>query len=397
MPTALGLGLFYAALFAGTGASVPFIPVWFQAQGLTGAQIGVILAAPYFGRTLAAPLLALWADGFRLRRTPMVWMAAAATAAYAMVGLLHGFWLWLIVWLAASTLLSMLSPLADVIALRSSRREGFAYGWPRGIGSMGYVFGNIAMGLVLLRAPPVAVLVWTVAAASLTALAAWRLLPPEVVHEAGETPARADLVRGLGGLLRDPVFMLAVVSIGLIQSSHGFYYSFSALLWRKQGVPNGLIGLLWGFGVSVEVLFLWFMEPFRRRVGPGWLLVIGGAAAVLRWTGLGLSPPIGLLFALQALHALSYTASFLASLRLMEQLSPPRSASAAQTLNSVFSGGVLIGLATVGSGRLFDVFGAHGYFAMTGVAGAGLIGAVLLLPRLKDRQPASLSAASNNR
>ena len=396
MPTALGIGLFYAALFAGSGASMPFMPVWFQAQGLSGVQIGVILAAPSFGRTLAAPMLALWADGFRLRRTPIIWMSAGATAAYSAVGLLHGFWVWLIAWLIASVLLGMLSPLTDVITMRSAKREGFTYGWPRGIGSVGYVLGNVGMGMVMLHAPPAAVLIWTVTASGLTALAAWLMLPPEVVHEAGETPARADLVRGLGGLLRDPVFMLAIGSIGLIQSSHGFYYSFSTLLWRRQGVPENLIGLLWGFGVAAEVLFMWFLEPWRRRIGPGRLLVVGGVAAMVRWTGLAFSPGLYVLFALQVLHALTYTATFFAALRLIEQLSPPQSASAAQTLNSVFSGGLLIGLVTVASGPLFDGLGVGGYLVMTGVAGVGLLGALVLLTQLKV-QPASLSAASNSR
>ena len=69
--------------------------------------------------------------------------------------------------------------------------------------------------------------------------------------------------------------MLAVGSIGLIQASHGFYYGFSTLLWRRQGLPDNLIGLLWGFGVGAEVLFMWFLEPWRRRVGPARLAMVG--------------------------------------------------------------------------------------------------------------------------
>jgi len=385
MPVAIGLGLFYAALFVGSGASLPFMPLWFKAQGLSGAQIGVILAAPSFARTVAAPALALWSDGFRLRRTPMVWMGAGATLAFAAVGLLHGFWGWLIAWLTGSILLGMLSPLADVIALRRSRRDGFAYGLPRGVGSAGYVFGNVVMGAVMLRAPVVSVLIWTIAAAALASLAARLVLPSEPVHEVADIPARTDLAEGLHGLLRDPTFMLAIGSIGLIQASHGFYYGFSTLLWRRQGVPENLIGMLWGFGVGMEVLFMWFLEPWRRRVGPARLLIVGGGAAVIRWTALALSPAPMLLFAIQALHALTYAATFFASLRLIEQLSPPQSASAAQTLNSVFSGGLMMGLVTLASGPMFDAWGFKGYYAMTALAGLGLAGALALASKLRTR------------
>jgi PPP family 3-phenylpropionic acid transporter len=383
MSTMLGLGFFYAAIFVGTGASLPFMPVWFKAQGLSGAEIGVILAAPAFGRTLAGPVLALWADGFRLRRTPLIWLGVGAGLAFAAIGMVRGFWPWLVAWLLGSILLGMLSPLADVIALRRSRRDGFAYGVPRGIGSAGYVFGNVVMGAVMQRAAVVSVLIWTVAAAAITGLGARFLLPAEPVHETGEPPVGADLAKGLGGLLRDPTFMLAIGAIGLIQSSHGFYYGFSTLLWRRQGVPENLIGLLWGFGVGMEVLFMWFLEPWRRRVGPARLLIVGGVAAVVRWTALALAPAPLWLFPIQALHALTYAATFFASLRLIERLSPPESASAAQTMNSVFSGGVMMGLATLASGPMFDAFGFGGYYAMTAVAGLGLLGALILPSRLK--------------
>lgn len=37
MPVTLRLGLFYGAIFIGTGASSPYLPVWFAHHGLSGA------------------------------------------------------------------------------------------------------------------------------------------------------------------------------------------------------------------------------------------------------------------------------------------------------------------------------------------------------------------------
>ncbi|HEX4197022.1 MAG TPA: MFS transporter [Caulobacteraceae bacterium] len=357
------------------------MPVWFRAQGLSGTQMTIIFAAPMFARTVAGPGLAIWADGFRLRRTPMIWLAAGAAVSYASLGLLHGFWRWLVAWFLGTTMLGVLSPLTDVITLRRARLDGFGYGLPRGVGSAGYVLGNVGMGVILLRAPPVTVLIWTVAAASLTALGGRLWLPADPVREGTAALERRDLIGGLGALFRQPVFLLAIASVGLIQASHGFYYSFSTLVWRRQGVPEGWIGLLWGFGVGAEVLFMWFLEPWRRSVGPERLLVIGGLGAMVRWTAFAFQPALWLLFPLQALHALSFTATFMASLRLVERLSPPENASAAQTLNSSISGGLLTGLATVASGPLFDAWGAKGYLAMTFIAGLGVAGGLRLALR----------------
>src|SRR5580698_2168307 len=386
MSIALRLGLYYAALFIGSGASAPYAGVWFKAHGMTGAAIGLILAAPSLGRAATGPALAVWADGFSLRRTPIAMMGLGVGAAYLGLAMTHGFWAWLALWFVSQSLFGGCSPLADVIALRRARTEGFNYGWPRGIGSAAYVFGNVAMGFILGVAAPDALLIWATVAALTSGLAAWWLLPPDPVHEGGQRLRRRDQLKGLRTLVADPVFMLAIVSTGLIQASHGFYYGFSALTWKGQGLPSGLVGVLWGVGVGAEIAFLWFMEPWRRRIGPERLVVLGGTGAVVRWTCLAMSPPLWLLFGLQTLHALSFTATFMGSLQLMERLAPPSSASGAQTLNSALSGGVLIGLATMASGRLFDAVGARGYLVMSVIAAAGLGGALCLSPMQRARK-----------
>src|ERR1700722_7384220 len=96
---------------------------------------------------------------------------------------------------------------------------------------------------------------------------------------------------------------------------------------------------------------------------------------------------------MQALHALSFTATFMGTLQLIERLAPAKSASGAQTLNAVLSGGVLIGLATMASGPLFDAGGAHGYLIMSLIAAVGLGGALCLEP-LQLRRKAKLAVDS---
>ena len=65
---------------------------------------------------------------------------------------------------------------------------------------------------------------------------------------------------------------------------------------------------------------------------------------------------------------------------LVERLAPRDSQTAAQTLSSVLSAGLLIGGATAVSGPLYDRFGAGGYAAMAVMSAVGLV-AALSLPR----------------
>lgn len=378
MNSALRLGFFYAAVFVGTGASLPYMPVWFRTNGLTGSQIGLLLAAPLLARAITGPILAIWADGFILRRSPIALMMLAAGIAYTAIGFTTGFGAWFVLWFVAGTLMSTVTPLTDVLTLRRAGREDFNYGWPRGIGSAAYIVANVGAGALLARMTPDVILIWTAGSALFAAIVAVVLLPREPVQETGETLARRERWQGLSGLLRDRTFMLAAMSIGLIQATHAFYYGFSALAWRREGIGEGMVGLLWGFGVAVEIGFLWFLEPWRKRIGPERLLVLGGVAAVVRWTAFAFSPPLWLLFPLQALHTFTFAATFVGGLMIIQQLAPARAATAAQTISSALSGGLLIGLATLASGALFDVVGARGYFAMAAMGAVGLAGAIRL-------------------
>jgi PPP family 3-phenylpropionic acid transporter len=372
------LGFFYAAIFLGGGVASPYIGLWFKAHGLDGAQIGFILAAPAIARVITGPAIAVWADGFKLRRTPLFVMGLAVAALYVMFAMTKGFWPWWVLWLISQSLFASFSPLGDVIALRRARTDGFNYGWPRGMGSAGFIAANVGMGFLLTVVRPDAILWWMIASAGLVALGGWSVLPPDPVHEAGERLAGRQRWRGLGGLVTDPVFMLAVVSVGLIQASHAFYYGFSTLVWKGQGLPSSYTGMLWGLAVVAELIFLWFMEPLRRALGAKRLVVLGGVGGVVRWTCLAFSPPLWLLFPIQILHALTFTATFMGSLQLVERFSTPQNATSAQTLNSTLSGGVFMGLASMASGALYDAVGAHGYLAMSACAALGLAGAACL-------------------
>ncbi|MFN3670108.1 MAG: MFS transporter [Brevundimonas sp.] len=373
------MSLQYVLLFGATGVSLPFAGLWLSAQGLDGAQIGTVLAAPMLARIVTGPLLAVWADGFRLRRTPIALLGALMALGYAVAGLADGFLLRAGGWFLGATAMGALVPLADVMTLRLSARLGFAFAFPRGMGSAAFVFANVAMGALLLTAPVGGVIVWIVAASVAFALAAVLALPPEPVAH-GDPLLGRERFRGLGRLLVDPLFLTTIFAVGAVQAAHAFQYGFSAILWKAQGVSEAVTGQLWAFGVIVEIALMWVFEPWRRRIGIGpWaLLMVGSAAAVLRWSAMALGPPLWLLWPLQALHALTFAATFLAGLQLVERLTPPESHTAAQTLSSVLSAGVLIGLATAASGPLYDRFGAGGYWAMAALAGTGLLAALPL-------------------
>src|ERR1700743_2969786 len=108
MPLTLRLGLFYGAIFIGSGAGSPYMPLWFAHHGLSGSRIGLILSLPMLARAITAPLLAVWADSFRLRRPALLILALLVMAAYMAMAAPLGFGWWVVVWFAASSMFTTL-------------------------------------------------------------------------------------------------------------------------------------------------------------------------------------------------------------------------------------------------------------------------------------------------
>ena len=374
MNSAVRVSLQYSLLFGTTGVAMPFAALWLASTGMSGAQIGLLLALPMVGRLATGPLLAVWADGFRYRKSAIALLGLAMAVGYGLAALVDHTLLRGLFWFIGATACAAIIPLIDVLTLRVARRDGYAFSLPRGFGSLAFVIANIGMGALLTVLSAQAVIVWIVTTSTLCALVSLLALPDVPVAENGLSQSGADRFKGLGRLLKNRTFMIAVLGVGAIQAAHGFYYSFSAILWKQQGIAESTTGLLWAFAVAGEIVFMWLIDPWRRRmgIGPFTLVIIGGMAAVLRWVLMAGEPSALGLWPLQALHALTFAAVYLGSVEIVHTLSPPQDHTASQTLASMLSSGLMTGLATAASGPLYDRWGGAGYWPMAALAVVGV-------------------------
>jgi PPP family 3-phenylpropionic acid transporter len=127
---------------------------------------------------------------------------------------------------------------------------------------------------------------------------------------------------------------------------------------------------------------LWVLG--RYPIAPSRLLVLGGVGAVVRWTLFALSPPLPVLFVLQPLHALSFTATYVAAVQLIDQLVADRHGVFAQALYWGLTTGLCTGAGVAGAGFLYQRAGANGYWAMCALALVGLAVALRLNRRLVE-------------
>lgn len=369
--------LFYGAFYLGFGAYLPYMPVWYAERGLSPEMIGIAAAAGMVGRVAVAPLGAFWSDRASRRRDAILAFSLASLCVFlAHIPGTHAVVILVLAGLSGAAVTGVI-PLVDAFAMGEARREGFAFGIPRAIGSGLFVVGNLGAGALISAFGGEAVLVWVLGGAALTALAAALLPEGRIAAMPGggrETPPPLRILLTAG-------LPLAFAASALIQGAHGFYYAFSALAWRADGVPAWAIGLLWATGVGAEIVFFAVWSKVLRGWSPAAMMALAGGVAVVRWIALALSPPLWMLFPLQTLHAFSFAASYLGFLRYAADHAPERLAATAQAVNSALSGGLVLAGATFVSGLAFAAFGTAGFALMAVPAGLGAICALWLTTR----------------
>lgn len=366
MSPAARLGLFYGLIFAMTGISLPFWPVFLAGRGLDPDQIGLVLGAGYAVKVVSVPFWTSLADRRGERKRLIVGLALAAFLLYLGYLGVSGFLGLLLLSIAATGAFSAVVPLTDTTALAHARSGAVDYGRVRLWGSITFILSTFSTGLLLAGRSSEIVLGLMLAAC--LSLVLGSLLLPEVREPPG--PARGLLagarpVLGNRGLLR--LFLAA----GLIQCSHAVYYGFSALDWRAGGHSEVVVSALWVLGVLCEiVLFVWG-KGLTGRLGPRGLLLLAGALGAVRWIATALSNDLVVLVPAQALHAFSFAAAHLGAMAYLQQRAPAGLSATAQGLYAALPQGIGSALAAALAGQLYAAYGATAYLGMAAMAVAG--------------------------
>ncbi len=372
------MAFFYAAVFFMIGIHVPFWPVWLAAKGLGATEIGAIIAASLGVKVIFNPLIAHMADRRGQRRPIIITLALAAFASFTLFGFTGGFWSILGVSVMFFAVWSPIMPLGESLAMlpgQGGKSGGeLDYGRVRLWGSFSFIAGAVGGGLILSGRPPD--IIYWILLASLGLVVAVTLAVPARRAPPATGPRFAALE-----VLRDSRFRLFIAATALIQASHSVYYGFGTLNWQAQGYSETVIGGLWAEGVIAEIILFVFGARLVRRIGPSRLIALGGFAGIVRWSLTGLSPGLGTLVVLQALHAFTFAATHLGAIYFISRRVTPALSASAQSLYSAMVMGLALGAAMLVSGKLFAVYGAGAYQAMTVMAVLGTIAAVLLISR----------------
>jgi PPP family 3-phenylpropionic acid transporter len=368
---------FYFFYFALLGSTAPFLALYFDHLGFSAARIGELVAIPMVMRCLA-PNLWGWLGDVTGRRLLIVRIGALCTlASFALILCGKSYaWLALVMALHAFFWHAVL-PQFEVITLAHLRQQTARYSQIRLWGSIGFICIVVGLGWALERLG-MAVYPYALLLIMLGIVGGTLWVP-------NATPAAGNEVAEAGGFLqqlRKPGVLAFFLCVGLMQLSHGPYYTFLSIHLETLGYSRSLIGLLWALGVVAEVLLFLVMPWLLQRCSLRRVLAVSFVLAALRWVLLGyLAEHLAMLLLAQLMHAATFGAFHVAAVGFVQRSFGPRQQGQGQALYATLAG---IGgaLGALYSGYSWNLLGASGTFAIASLA--AFAAAVIITTRLQE-------------
>ncbi len=373
------LASYYAGFYSVLGAMLPYFGLWLAARDHSPAQIGAVLSV-HGAMRIVLPLFWGWVADRSGQRLRLIQLATVGSMlSFLAVPMADGFAQMVAAIILFNLAWNATMPQFEALTLTHLLRTGGDYSRVRLWGSVGFVAAVIGLGLLFDRVS----LEWLpwIRFGLIGWMAVVALMLP--APPAGDGAAQAG--DGLWVTLRRPVVVALLAVCFLSQLSFAPYYSFFSLYLEHYGYGKGITGLLWAFGVVIEIWIFLYTGALIQRFGARPMMTFALASTALRWGMLPISIEWmpGLLF-LQALHMSSFGVFHACAIHFLHRLFPARLQGRGQALyvSVGFGLGGAIGAAL--SGLIWDWQSPDALYLWAAVAAS--LGTVIAWFGLRENQ-----------
>lgn len=365
---------YFIGFFFAYGVYLPFWALWFKDQGVSAADVGVLMGIGFATRCVANLVLTP-----RIHKAEHLIQAlrglSVAALAFVVFHLFTGgsFWMMALATVLFNLCCGPIVPLSDAMANYYARLKMLDYGRTRLWGSVAFIAGSLAVGyLVKLYGANMIIYTALVGVAFSILVVVRHPTPMPVTQQTSHQPRPK-----LGQLLCEWPVVKFLLLVALLQGSHAAYYAFSSIYWKEAGHSEAVIGYLWSLGVAAEVLLF----AGSKRLFAGWSLramfVVAALGVMARWGMTASTTAIAALVMIQLLHGVTFAIAHIAAIQYIQHAEPHKMV-ALQALYNAIPLGAFIALMTTLSGWGYEQWGAGVFWAMAAM------GALALLIRVEE-------------
>lgn len=372
--------VFYFLLIGAVGCFTPYINVYLEKSiGLNGSEIGLITAISLILGVCVIPLWGIIGDKTRKYNLLLMFSLAASIVVLYFYSK-QTVYIGCIVFALLLELVRLGStPMADTIAMNYTAKTNGNYGSIRGMGSLGYMLGSMAVGFLAdifgLDGPLFTSYMLLLGIALLICFTFPKADSKDIDKEKPQKGNFKDLL-----LNKNFLFMLVLVIITQIVVDSSGAFAGNHLIVTLKG-DNSLISWLTFVQVLPEFLFLMIASKVIKRLGYKKFFLLATIPMAIRMFTYALVPNSYVFVIVSIVHCLGVACSTVAALAyIQETVNPAVFGTAVTLLNAAMN----IGKAVFGYifGNVYYYFGSYRLFLIGAIIVSIAIVMILFTKRL---------------
>lgn len=372
MRTSAPVKAFNFLFFALLAIFIPFLPVYFDEQGLSPSQIGFIVGTGGFITIVAQPLWGMISDRTKtIRKVLLLLLVCAIMTGFV---LYHTGTYSLIILFAMLTyfFLMPVDPLTESLNFRVAESAGISYGSLRTYGALGYAVMSLFAGYIMTSYGAHS-LAYLFAAIGLVSFVITLFMPDAPVS--GKPVTLSSLKHFLSS--KETLLFLILVFISSIPARMNDTYL--GVYIKELGGTASLVGQAWFLAAGSEIVVFALSFWWLRKGSELMLIAFSGFFYFVRFFASAWIEDPHLLAYLQLLQLLTFPVFYSAAIQYLYRIVPVEWRATGQTVLALLFFGVSGIIASFAGGALYEAFGGRTLFlTISGMSLAGTLFGIVL-------------------
>lgn len=379
-PTPFGwISQYFVGFFFAYGVYIPFWALWFEDQGVSAGDIGLLMGIAFASRCAANLLLTPRLHKVEHLLPAIRWLSFLSVIFIWFHFFTGGnFWLMALATILFNVCCGPAIPLSDGMANYYSKLKMLDYGRTRLWGSIAFIIGSTVAGYLVSLYGTDMIVHTALAGTAVALLLAMRTPSPAPVSSSQEDLERPKLM----SLLKDKEVLRFIILLSLLHGSHAAYYSFSTIYWKGAGHAESIIGYLWSLGVIAEITVFATSQRLFSGLSLRTIFLIASFGVIIRWGLTASTTELWVLAFVQVLHGVTFAAAHIAAIRYIQRAKENEMVPL-QALYNAIPMGAFTALMTALTGWGYELYGANVFWGMA------LMGVLALFVKIEKKNDVS--------
>ncbi len=348
----LRISVFIFLFFGIISIFITFIPLYYQEQGLTKTEIGLVLGVGSLISIFSQPFWGMISDRRNTVKKVIIFLLAASLIVSIGIFKITALGLLLLTYSMYNLFFTAIPALTDSLAVSTAEQQGGSFGFIRMWGDLGLGTFSLVMGFVIAWIG-MDYLWWIYAVIVILTIIAATTLRDAQIRTVALT--KESFVR----LFTNPSFLWFMFLILLIGTPHRMNDVLVGIFMTSMGGTEAQVGQAWMVATFSSAPLFILAGLLLRKFHALFLLALASLLYAIRWGIYGLIDNPDLLIILQISQGLTFPLFYVVAVYHVTQIVPPELRSTGQSTFAAVFGGVAGMIGSYGGGFIMDAFEPH--------------------------------------